>query len=76
MGPGPHERDLFLHIIEMGCSDVCVIGVTGPLTGRVLVGNSDEYWGPMNSPRLDFEPIRTAIAWLRRSDSPSPLHGM
>ncbi|AYG85255.1 hypothetical protein DWB77_07472 [Streptomyces hundungensis] len=44
--PAENERDLFLHIIEMGCTDVCVLAVTGPLTGRVLMGNSDGYWGP------------------------------
>ncbi|MFD5971480.1 SMI1/KNR4 family protein, partial [Streptomyces sp. NPDC060311] len=36
--PGGHKRDLFLHVIEMGCADVCVIAVTGPVTGRVLIG--------------------------------------
>lgn len=53
-GPEAHERDLFLHIIEMGCTDVCVIAVAGPLTGRVLMGNSDGYWGPNVSSSTDF----------------------
>lgn len=53
-GPAEHDRGLFLHIIEMGCTDVCVLAVTGPLTGRVLVGNSDGYWGPEVSSAKDF----------------------
>ncbi|MFB7918151.1 SMI1/KNR4 family protein [Streptomyces sp. NPDC056061] len=53
-GSGNHERDLFLHVIEMGCTDVCVIAVTGPLTGRVLTGNGDGYWGPNVSSATDF----------------------
>ncbi|MFH9613872.1 SMI1/KNR4 family protein [Streptomyces pratensis] len=52
--PGAHGRDLFLHVIEMGCTDVCVIAVTGPLTGRVLIGNSDGFWGPNVSSATDF----------------------
>ncbi|MEU4181549.1 SMI1/KNR4 family protein, partial [Streptomyces sp. NPDC026589] len=52
--PGCHGRDLFLHVIEMGCTDVCVIAVTGPLTGRVLIGNSDGFWGPNVSSATDF----------------------
>ncbi|MFJ2607890.1 SMI1/KNR4 family protein [Streptomyces sp. NPDC087425] len=52
--PMAHGRDLFLHIIEMGCTDVCVIAVTGPLTGRVLTGNSDGYGGPDVSSATDF----------------------
>ncbi|MEU2132358.1 SMI1/KNR4 family protein [Streptomyces sp. NPDC018352] len=52
--PRAHGRDLFLHIIEMGCTDVCVIAVTGPLTGRVLIGNGDGYWGPNVSSATDF----------------------
>lgn len=46
--------DLFLHVIEMGCTDVCVVAVTGPLTGRVLIGNRDGYWGPNVSSATDF----------------------
>ncbi len=52
--PVENERDLFLHIIEMGCTDVCVLAVTGPLAGRVLMGNSDGYWGPNVSSAADF----------------------
>ncbi|MFC9153713.1 SMI1/KNR4 family protein [Streptomyces bauhiniae] len=52
--PGAHEGDLFLHIIEMGCTDVCLVAVTGPLTGRVLTGNSDACWGPDVSSATDF----------------------
>lgn len=52
--PGADERDLFLHIIEMGCTDICVLAVTGPLTGRVLIGNGDGYWGPNVSSATDF----------------------
>jgi hypothetical protein len=53
-GPDADERDLFLHIIEMGCTDVGVLAVTGPLTGRVLVGNGDGFWGPTVSSATDF----------------------
>ncbi|MFF1545837.1 hypothetical protein [Streptomyces sp. NPDC058291] len=49
--------DRFLHIIEAGCSDVVVLGVTGPLTGPVLTGNSDGFWGPDLSPAPGF------LAW-------------
>ncbi|WP_060887574.1 SMI1/KNR4 family protein [Streptomyces caniscabiei] len=52
--PGEPVRDLFLHVIEMGCTDVCLIALTGPLTGRVLTGNSDGYWGPNVSSATDF----------------------
>lgn len=38
----------------MGCTDVCVIAVTGPLTGRVLIDNSNEFWGPNVSSATDF----------------------
>ncbi|MFD4727708.1 SMI1/KNR4 family protein [Streptomyces seoulensis] len=51
---GTQEGDLFLHIIEMGCTDVCLLAVTGPLTGRVLTGNSDGHWGPDVSSATDF----------------------
>jgi hypothetical protein len=54
------EGDLFLHIIEMGCTDVCVLGITGPLAGRVLIGNRDGYWGPNVSSAGDF------LAWYER----------
>ncbi|MEU0990305.1 SMI1/KNR4 family protein [Streptomyces sp. NPDC005953] len=53
-GTRAHGPDLFLHIIEMGCTDVCVIAATGPLTGRVLIGNSDGFWGPNVSSATDF----------------------
>ncbi|EDY44976.1 SMI1/KNR4 family protein [Streptomyces sp. SPB074] len=53
-GTGDHQRGLFLHIIEMGCTDVCLIAVTGPLTGRILIGNSDGFWGPDVSSATDF----------------------
>lgn len=53
-GRAAHERDLFLHIIEMGCTDVCVIALTGPLSGRVLTGNGDGFWGPDVSSATDF----------------------
>ncbi len=46
--------DLFLHSIETGCTDVCVIAATGHLTGRVLIGNGDGYWGPNVSSATDF----------------------
>ncbi|MEV7928538.1 SMI1/KNR4 family protein [Kitasatospora sp. NPDC088779] len=49
--------DRFLHIIEAGCSDVVLLGVTGPLTGRIVTGNSDGFWGPDLSSAPDF------IAW-------------
>ncbi|MEU6050677.1 SMI1/KNR4 family protein [Streptomyces xanthochromogenes] len=52
--PGDRGGDLFLHVIEMGCTDVCIIAVTGPLAGRVLTGNSDGCWGPNVSSANDF----------------------
>ncbi|WP_418957456.1 SMI1/KNR4 family protein [Streptomyces tritici] len=52
--------DLFLHVIERGCSDLVLIGVTGPLTGRVLIGNADGFWGPNVSSAPDF------LAWYER----------
>ncbi|MFJ3926257.1 hypothetical protein [Streptomyces sp. NPDC090022] len=54
------EGDLFLHVIAMGCTDVCVVGLTGPLTGRVVTGNSDGGWGPDVSSADDF------LAWYER----------
>jgi hypothetical protein len=51
------QDDLFLHIIEAGCSDLVLLCVTGPLSGRILTGNSDGFWGPDLSPAEDF------IAW-------------
>ncbi|MFJ8010704.1 SMI1/KNR4 family protein [Streptomyces fagopyri] len=41
--PDALQGDLFLHIIEMGCSDLCLTAVTGPLTGRVVTGNADGF---------------------------------
>jgi hypothetical protein len=55
----PHG-DLFLDIIEAGCSDVVLLGITGPLTGRVLTGNGDGFWGPNVSSATDF------LAWYER----------
>ncbi|MFF9060868.1 SMI1/KNR4 family protein [Streptomyces sp. NPDC014882] len=52
--------DLFLHVIERGCSDLVLIGTTGPLTGRVLIGNADGFWGPNVSSAPDF------LAWYER----------
>jgi hypothetical protein len=51
------SRDLFLHIIEAGCSDLALMGVTGPLAGRVVIGNADGFWRPDLSPAPDF------LAW-------------
>ncbi|MCX5207719.1 SMI1/KNR4 family protein [Kitasatospora sp. NBC_00240] len=52
--------DLFLHIIERGCSDLVLVSVSGPLTGRVLIGNADGFWGPNVSSAPDF------LAWYER----------
>ncbi|MGW7446938.1 SMI1/KNR4 family protein [Kitasatospora sp. NPDC054795] len=52
--------DLFLHVIERGCSDLVLIGLTGPLTGRMLIGNADGFWGPNVSSAPDF------LAWYER----------
>ncbi|MEU5893634.1 SMI1/KNR4 family protein [Streptomyces sp. NPDC047461] len=54
------QGDLFLHVIEAGCSDLVLLGVTGPLTGRMLVGNADGFWGPNVSSAPDF------LAWYER----------
>ncbi|MFI6703519.1 SMI1/KNR4 family protein [Streptomyces sp. NPDC050509] len=54
------EGDLFLHIVEMSCTDVCLPALTGPLAGRVVIGNSDGYWGPNVSSAPDF------LAWYER----------
>ncbi|GHB08669.1 SMI1/KNR4 family protein [Streptomyces termitum] len=58
-GPA-HRGDLFLHIIEAGCTDLVLLGITGPLTGRVVTGNSDGFWGPDVSSATDF------LAWYER----------
>ncbi|KOG54681.1 hypothetical protein ADK75_13335 [Streptomyces virginiae] len=52
--PGSYGRDLFLHVIEMGCTYVCFSAVTGALTGRVLIGNGDAFWGPHVSSAIDL----------------------
>ncbi|MER5774115.1 SMI1/KNR4 family protein [Streptomyces sp. NPDC002039] len=52
--PDALQGDLFLEIVEMGCSDLCLIGVTGPLTGRMLTGNADGFWAPNVSSARDF----------------------
>ncbi|GAA1953336.1 SMI1/KNR4 family protein [Kitasatospora viridis] len=52
--------DLFLHVVERGCSDLVLLGVTGPLAGRVLIGNADGFWGPTVSSARDF------LAWYER----------
>lgn len=54
------DGDLFLAVIECGCSDLALIGVTGPLTGHVLIGNADGFWGPNVSSAPDF------LAWYER----------
>ena len=58
--PDALQGDLFLHIIEMGCSDLCLIGVTGPLAGRVVTGNADGFWPPNVSSAQDF------LSWYER----------
>ena len=60
--PDALQGDLFLHIIEMGCSDLCLIAVTGPLTGRVVTGNADGFWPPNVSSAQDF--LRWYERWL------------
>ncbi|MET9572951.1 SMI1/KNR4 family protein [Streptomyces virginiae] len=52
--------DLFLHVIERGCSDLVLMGITGPLTGRMLIGSADGFWGPNVSSAPDF------LAWYER----------
>ncbi|MEU5324610.1 SMI1/KNR4 family protein [Streptomyces sp. NPDC021056] len=54
------DGHLFLHVIERGCSDLVLIGVTGPLAGRMLIGNADGFWGPNVSSAPDF------LAWYER----------
>lgn len=55
-----HRSDLFLHIIEAECTYLVLLGITGPLTGRVVTGNSDGFWGPNVSSATDF------LAWYER----------
>lgn len=52
--------NLFLHIIEAGCTDMVLIAVTGPLAGRIVTGNGEGFWGPDVSPIPDF------LAWYER----------
>ncbi|MBU7597779.1 SMI1/KNR4 family protein [Streptomyces sp. P38-E01] len=59
-GGPPHRSDLFLHIIEAGCTDLVLLGITGPLAGRVVTGNSDGFRGPDVSSSTDF------LAWYER----------
>ncbi|MGW1553546.1 SMI1/KNR4 family protein [Streptomyces sp. NPDC002346] len=59
-GRPPHRGDLFLHIIEAGCTDLVLLAVAGPLAGRVVTGNSDGFWGPNVSSATDF------LAWYER----------
>ncbi|MFF2145771.1 SMI1/KNR4 family protein [Kitasatospora sp. NPDC058190] len=59
-GGPPHRGDLFLHIIEAGCTDLVLLGITGPLTGRVVAGNADGFRGPNVSSATDF------LAWYER----------
>lgn len=52
-----HSGDVFLNIIEAGCSDLVLLGLTGPLANRIITGNVDGFWGPELSPAPDF------LAW-------------
>ncbi|MGW7256457.1 hypothetical protein [Streptomyces sp. NPDC054834] len=45
---------------KMGCAGVCLLALTGPLAGRVVIGNSDGYWGPDVSSAQDF------LVWYER----------
>jgi hypothetical protein len=54
------EGDLFPRIIEMGCTDMCLLAITGPLTGRVLTGNAEGSRGPDVSSAADF------LSWYER----------
>jgi hypothetical protein len=58
--PDALRGDRFLHIVEMGCSDLCLIGVTGPLTGRMVTGNADGFRQPNLSSARDF------LSWYER----------
>ncbi|SOB84850.1 SMI1/KNR4 family protein [Streptomyces sp. 1331.2] len=59
-GCPPHRGDLFLHVIEAGCTDLVLLGITGPLTGRIVTGNADGFRGPNVSSATDF------LAWYER----------
>ncbi|MGW6855144.1 SMI1/KNR4 family protein [Streptomyces xanthophaeus] len=52
--------DLFLEIVGSGCSDLTLLAVTGPLTGRVLFGNACGFFAPNVSSPRDF------LAWYER----------
>ncbi|MFJ8162193.1 SMI1/KNR4 family protein [Streptomyces sp. NPDC096136] len=58
--PDALRGDRFLHVIETGCSDLCLIGVTGPLTGRVLTGNAEGFRQANVSSARDF------LSWYER----------
>ncbi|MFD8636135.1 SMI1/KNR4 family protein [Streptomyces sp. NPDC059533] len=58
--PSAMRGDRFLHIVEMGCTDLCLIGVTGPLAGRMLTGNADSFWSANVSSARDF------LSWYER----------
>ncbi|MER8220646.1 SMI1/KNR4 family protein [Streptomyces sp. NPDC094143] len=57
---GAEDGNLYLHIVEMGCADLCLLALTGSLAGRVVIGNKDGYWGPNVSSARDF------LAWYER----------
>ncbi|MET9122281.1 hypothetical protein [Streptomyces sp. NPDC004528] len=46
--------------MEMGCSDLCLIGRTGLLAGRMVTGNADGFWPPNVSLAQDF------LSWYER----------
>jgi hypothetical protein len=54
------DSDLFLNIAEAGCSDLVLLTVTGPMTGRVMTGNADGFWGPQRADARDF------LAWYEQ----------
>jgi hypothetical protein len=58
--PDALQGDRFLHIVEMGCTDLCLIGVTGPLTGRMVTGNADGFRHANVSSARDF------LSWYER----------
>ncbi|MFI6583159.1 SMI1/KNR4 family protein [Embleya sp. NPDC050493] len=53
-------RDRFLSIAERGCLDMVLLGLEGPMTGRIVMGNSSGWWGPNVSSAADF------LAWYER----------
>ncbi|MFB7105262.1 SMI1/KNR4 family protein [Streptomyces hydrogenans] len=58
--PDAPRGDLFLHVVERGCSDLCLVAVTGPLTGRVVTGNASGFLPPNVSSARDF------LGWYER----------